>query len=293
MDKAIEKAAVLIEALPYIQRFRDKIVVVKFGGSAMEDPELTQSALRDIVFMECVGMRPVVVHGGGKAITKRLKELDIPTKFINGLRYTCEQTIKVVDEVLHDEVNIGLVEGIRAQGGAARSLSGKNVLKAKRIFSTDKETGARLDLGFVGDIYDIEAGPILQAFEQEVIPVITPLAKDDNGAVLNVNADLAASRVAEILKARKLVFLSDVPGLLRDPADESTVISTVNMDEVEALVASGVISGGMAPKIHSAVRALKAGTNKVHLIDGRIKHSLLLEIFTNSGIGTEIVKSKV
>jgi len=293
MDKAIEKAAVLIEALPYIQRFRDKIVVVKFGGSAMEDPELTQSALRDIVFMECVGMRPVVVHGGGKAITKRLKEMNIPTKFINGLRYTCEQTIKVVDEVLHDEVNIGLVEGIRAQGGAARSLSGKNVLKAKRIFSADKATGERLDLGFVGDIYDIESAPILQAFEQGVIPVITPLAKDDSGAVLNVNADLAASRVAEILKARKLVFLSDVPGLLRDPSDESTVISTVNMDEVESLVASGVISGGMAPKIHSAVRALKAGTNKVHLIDGRIKHSLLLEIFTNSGIGTEIVKSKV
>lgn len=293
MEKAIGKAAVLIEALPYIQRFRGAVVVVKLGGSVMEDPELTASALRDIVFMEIVGMRPVVVHGGGKAITKRMKEMDIPSKFINGMRYTCEKTIKVVDEVLHDEINIGLVETIRSVGGSATSVSGKNVLKARKIHSVDPATGQRVDLGFVGDIYDIDSKPIRDAFENDIIPVITPLGRDEDGNVLNVNADLAASRVAEILKARKLVFISDVPGLLRDRNDESSVISSIRMDAVDDYIRQGIITEGMLPKINSATRALKAGAKKVHMIDGRVRHSLLLEIFTAGGIGTEIVRAGV
>lgn len=290
MDKLINKAAVLIEALPYIQKFRGAIVVIKFGGSAMEDPELTKSTMRDIVFMECVGMKPVVVHGGGKAISAKLKELDIPTKFINGLRYTCEKTIGVVDDVLHNTINRDLLEAISESGGKGTPISGKKFLKGKKINTSCPETGKEVDLGFVGTIANVDTTEIYEALEKELVPVIPPLAIEENGCILNINADIAACKIAQALKARKLVFLSDVPGILSDPKDETSVISTITVNEVDSLIEKGIISGGMAPKIKSAEEALLAGTNKVHIIDGRIQHSLMLEIFTDKGIGTEIVK---
>ena len=292
MQKEIDKAAVLIEALPYIQKFRNEIVVIKFGGSAMEDKELIKKTMRDIVFMECVGMKPVVVHGGGKAISARLKELDIPTNFINGLRYTCEKTIEVVDDVLHNVVNADLINAVKDAGGTGKSLSGKKFLKAEKVTTKCLETGKELDLGFVGNIIDVDTEGIKQALNEDILPVIPPLAIDNEGNTYNINADIAACQIAKALKARKLVFLSDVPGILRDQNDEESVISTITVDEVDDLIKRNIISGGMAPKIKSAEDALLAGTNKVHIIDGRIKHSLMLEIFTDRGIGTEIVKKR-
>ena len=289
MQQIIDKAGVLIEALPYIQKFRGEIVVIKFGGSAMEDKELTASTMRDIVFLECIGMHPVVVHGGGKAITAKLKELNIPSHFVNGLRYTCDNTIKVVDNVLHDEVNSHLIDSIEKAGGQGTQISGKKILKAEKLY-THNEEGSKVDIGFVGDVNNVDICKILEEIEKNIVPVIPPLALDDNGNVYNINADIAACKIAEALKARKLVFLSDVPGIMRDYKDPETVISSINIEEVEGLIEEGIISGGMIPKVTSAVSALKAGTNKVHMIDGRVKHSLLLEMFTDSGIGSEITR---
>lgn len=286
----IGKAATLIEALPYFQTFRDEIIVIKFGGSAMEDPMLIKQTMRDIVFMECVGMKPVVVHGGGKAITAKLKEQNIETRFVNGLRYTCPETLKVVDDVLHNEVNAHLMGGINEAGGKGLQLSGKEIIKAEKMYSTCSETGEQIDIGFVGQIIDVDINPIRKAVDQNILPIIPPLGCDAAGQLYNINADIAACKIAESLHARKLVFLSDVPGILQDANDESSLISSIKMDEVEGLIQNKTITGGMIPKIKSAMSALKAGTNKVHMIDGRIQHSLLLEIFTDSGVGTEIVK---
>ena len=290
MEEYIKKAGVLLEALSYIQNFRDSIVLVKLGGSVMEDEELTSQALKDIVFMEAVGMRPVIVHGGGKAISAKLKEKNVPTRFINGLRYTCEQTINIVDDVLHNTVNNNIVEIIKSHGGRARRLSGKNILKAKKMFTKDLKTGKELELGFVGEVYKATTRPILEIVESDVIPVITPLAVDTKGQIYNVNADIAAAKIAEFLNARKLVYISDVPGILRDVNDNDSVISTIHLKEIKKYIEDGTISGGMLPKINSAIEALKAGTNKVHMVDGRVKHTLLLEIFTDSGVGTQIIK---
>ena len=289
-NHAMARAEVLTEALPYIQKFRDDIVVIKFGGSAMENPELTRRTMRDIVLLEATGMKPVVVHGGGKAITARLKELNIETKFINGLRVTCEKTIAVVDDVLHNTTNRQLVDGIREAGGKGCQISGKKMLRAERLVSRDKETGAELDIGFVGKVVAVDVNPILDALKYGFIPVIAPLAMDFYGQVYNINADMAACDIARSLKARKLVFLSDVPGVLRDPKDEKSLISVIKTSEVGSLIADKVLTGGMLPKIQSSVEAIKAGTKEVHMVDGRIPHSLLLEIFTNSGIGTEIIE---
>lgn len=290
MNKLIGKADVLTEALPYIQQFRDAVAVIKFGGSAMESAELIERTMRDIVLLEAIGMRPVVVHGGGKAITARLKELNIETKFINGLRVTDEKTIGVVDDVLHNQTNRALVEGIAAAGGQGASVSGKKLLRAKKLWSKDAETGEPLDIGFVGEIVAADIRAIQDALAFRVIPVITPLAMDFHGQVYNINADTAACELAKALNARKLVFLSDVPGILRDPKDESSLISVIHTGDVPELISSGVLSGGMLPKIKSCVEALENGVMEVHMIDGRLPHSLLLEVFTTSGVGTQIVK---
>jgi acetylglutamate kinase len=289
MIELIEKASVLIESLPYIQKFRNAIVVVKFGGSAMEDPELIESVLRDVVLMECIGMHPVIVHGGGKAISARLEKMGLPVKRTGGMRHTCDVTIKVVDDVLHNEVNSHLLELLEKHQGKAQRISGKDILKATKMYVKDPETGEDVDVGFVGDVCDVDVSHIKEILNKGEIPVITPLAKDADGHVYNVNADIAAAKIAEALKARKLVYLSDVPGLLECPPDESTLIHSIKTDDVEDYISRGVIAGGMLPKILSAVEALKAGTRKVHMIDGRMKHSLLLEIFTDSGVGTEII----
>ena len=290
MEHLITKADILVEALPYIQKFRNAIIVVKFGGSSMENPELVRSTMRDIVLMECIGFRPVVVHGGGKAISAELKRQNIPVEFINGLRNTCEKTIKVVDCVLHNQINRGLVEMAREAGGNAIGLSGKDILCAQKMLSTDPVSGEKIDIGFVGDITKVNAEPILAALDKGQIPVITPLGRGEDGCVFNINADIAACRIAEAIHARKLVFLSDVPGILRNPSDESSVIPTIVTTQIQQLIKDKVLSGGMLPKIMSSVRALEDGINKVHMIDGRVKHTLLLEIFTDHGVGTEIIR---
>ena len=289
-DSSIAKADVLVEALPYIQKFRAAKMLIKFGGSAMEDAELVRNTMRDVVTMECIGFKPIVVHGGGKAISAELKRQDIPVKFVNGLRHTCERTIQIVDDVLHNKVNRELVQMGKDAGGKVCGLSGKEVLRAQRTWSVTPETGAKEDVGFVGEIVDVNTKPIEEILDRGEIPVITPLGVGEDGTVYNINADVAACRIAAALKTRKLVFLSDVPGILRDPADESSLISTVWTNEIEQLIREKVLSGGMLPKIKSCVEALEAGINKVHMIDGRVRHTLLLEIFTDGGIGTQIVR---
>ncbi|MCP3964925.1 MAG: acetylglutamate kinase [Lentisphaerae bacterium] len=290
MENLINKAKVLVEAMPYIQKFRNEIIVVKFGGSAMEDPELVKATMRDIVLMECIGMRPVVVHGGGKAISAELERKKIKVEFVNGLRRTCSETIKIVDHVLHQHINKSLIEHATSAGGKPQSISGKDILKAQKMTSQCPDTGKHLDIGYVGNIIDVDVDRIFEALESGLIPVIPPLGIGDDGKVYNINADIAACKIAEALKARKLIFLSDVPGVMRDPSDETSVIPSIRSDEVEKLIKEKVITGGMLPKIQSSLHALDAGTNKVHMIDGRTTHSLLLEIFTDKGVGTQIVR---
>jgi acetylglutamate kinase len=289
MEQLIERAAVLIEALPYIQEFRNSVVLVKFGGSAMEDPDITRSVIRDVVFMECAGMKPVIVHGGGKAISAQLKAEGVPTRFVNGLRYTCEKTIRVVDRVLHQQINADLVRVMAELNGKPCAVSGKNVLRAERETTADPATGEPVDLGLVGRVVNVDTEQLRWILNRGEVPVVTPLATDMNGVVYNVNADMAACVVAAQLKANKLVFLSDVPGVLRDAKDETTLISTIQRAEVETLIATGVLTGGMVPKVRSAAEAIDAGVAKVHMIDGRVRHSLLLEMFTDRGVGTQIV----
>lgn len=290
MEKLIGKANVLVEALPYIQRFRHSLVVVKFGGSVMEDPKLVAGAMRDIVMLEAIGIVPVVVHGGGKAISAALQEKGIPVKFVNGLRYTCGETIKVVDDVLHNQVNAQLVELGKNAGGNLCGISGKQVLRAEKTMSVDPVSGVAEDIGFVGNVVGVNTSAIMEAIASGSIPVVTPLGVGADGNVYNINADTAASKIAEALHARKLVFVSDVPGVLSDRNDENSVIPTIRTTDIPELVRSGVLSGGMLPKVQGCVKALDSGINKVHMINGRIPHALLLEIFTEDGVGTQIVR---
>ncbi len=293
MNDLIEKASVLIEALPYFQSFRDEIVVVKFGGSAMEDSEQVEGVLEDIAFMECVGMKLVVVHGGGKAISRGMQADGIDSKFLHGLRVTCERSISVVERVLKHDVNPRIVKMLEQKGASAKSLHGEEILHVIRKTGIDADTGEKIDWGFVGEPGEVDTGPILAMLAEGVIPVITPLGIGEDGKMHNVNADVAAAAVAKALRARKLAFLSDVPGLLRDLQDPGSLISTLNQHEVEMLIEQGVISGGMLPKITSCMAALEAGVRKVHMIDGRMQHSLLLEMFTDKGVGTEILGGTV
>ena len=289
MQKIIEKAEVLIEALPYIQSFRGETIVVKFGGSAMEDKAHADGVLADVTFMECVGMKPVIVHGGGKAISRRMKEQGIEARFVKGLRGTCEETIRVVEKTINEEVNPEIVGTLTKMGAAARGLHGDEVFKVVRKTEVDSKTGEVFDWGYVGEPMEVNTGPILALLQQNLIPVITPLGRGPDGKTHNINADIAAAAVAKALKARKLAFITDVPGLLRDADDAESIMSTLHIGEVEDLIAKGVIDGGMLPKVQSGVEALRAGVRKIHMIDGRMPHSLLLEIFTDNGVGTEIV----
>jgi len=289
MNELIKKASVLIEALPYFQSFRDEIVVVKFGGSAMEDPKHVEGVLEDIAFMECVGMKLVVVHGGGKAISRGMVADGIESKFLHGLRVTCERSIGVVERVLKHDVNPSIVKMLEQKGASARSLHGDEILHVIRMTGVDADTGEKIDWGFVGEPGEVDTDPIIAMFAKGIIPVITPLGIGPDGKMHNVNADVAAAAVAKALKARKLAFLSDVPGVLLDPQDPESLISTLKQDEIQPLIDNGVISGGMLPKINSCLAALEAGVRKVHMIDGRMQHSLLLEMFTDKGVGTEIL----
>ena len=280
MREQINKAAVLVEALPYMQIFRGETFLIKVGGSAMEDEDLVRKLMRDIVFMEVVGINPIIVHGGGKAISKAMRDAGLEAKFVNGLRITDDAAIQIVEQTLSNEVNPGLVDKLQAYDGKAIGLSGRDVFIAERI----------PELGSVGRVSACKTQILEALVSSEHVPVVSPVASEvGGGAPLNVNADLAASALAAHLKAHKLIYLSDVLGVMRDPADPSTLINSITSAESESLIGEGVITGGMIPKVRSANEALSAGVNKIHLIDGRIPHSLLLEVFTKGGIGTQIV----
>lgn len=291
MKTIIAKAKTLVEALPYIQSFRAAVVVVKYGGSTMEEKQNSEYILTDLTFMSCVGMRPVIVHGGGKAISRRMKEAGLQAHFVKGLRVTDSATIALVHEVIQTVINPELVNRLKEKGARARGVPGETVFQVVKRIETDPKTGDTLDWGFVGDIRHVDTAPLDACFQAGDIPVVTPLGRGSDGQLYNLNADDAAAAVAQALKARKLVFLSDVPGLLRNPQDENSIISTLRVGDVGKLVKEGIIDGGMLPKIRSAVNALQSGVRKVHLIDGRLPHSLLLEIYTDAGVGTEIVQN--
>lgn len=284
LTSATEKAGVLVEALPYIKTFHGKRVVIKYGGAAMTDCELKKKVMQDIVLMKYVGMHPVIVHGGGPEINAMLERLDIETKFINGLRVTDRPTMEVVEMVLGGKVNKEIVMGLNASGGKAIGISGKdgNLIQAEPVDSS----GA---MGFTGRVKCINPEIIETVIENGYIPVISPIGTDEKHETYNINADLVAAAVAVAINADKLVLLTDVPGLLRDPADPESLISILKVSEVSDYVADGTIAGGMLPKVRCCVESVTGGVGRTHIIDGRQAHSILLEIFTDQGIGTMVV----
>jgi len=290
MHDLITKAEVLLEALPYIQRFRSQTFVVKYGGSFMDspDPQTRDGVARDILFLEAVGINPVVVHGGGKAITRAMESSGLKAHFIQGQRVTDQEAVNLVEQVLSREINPEIVKTINALGGKARGFSGADLFTCRR-FSPSGPDGERLDLGFVGEVTAVNTDLLRECIRRSITPVISPTARDGDGMIYNCNADVAAAQVAIALKARRLVFMSDVPGLMRDPRDPSTLIPHLQAGEVDALRDAGIVDQGMIPKLESAVAAVKAGVDKVSLVDGRVNHAILLEIFTDAGVGTEVV----
>lgn len=279
----------LIEALPYIQKFRRKVFVIKYGGAAMEEDQIVERFLKDVVFLEAVGIIPVLVHGGGKAISARMRAAGLIPQFHNGLRITEEASIRIVEDTLDRDINPRIVQTIVKYGGQASGLSGRNVFVARRLPPQPGEDGGEVDLGFVGEAAKINARPVRDALRQGAVPVISPIGAQEDGTVLNINADVAAAALASALKAEKLIYVSDVPGIMRDPSARDSLIPSVNSGQIERLIKQKVIAGGMIPKIQSAARALDKGVKKIHMIGGHTAHCLLLEIFTNAGIGTEIV----
>jgi len=286
----IAKAATLLEALPYIQRFRSQTFVVKYGGSFMDspDPQVRDGVARDIVFLEAVGINPVVVHGGGKAITRAMDAAGLKSHFVQGMRVTDEATVNLVEQVLSREINPEIVKTINGLGGKARGFSGTEILACRRLFLAGP-SGEDIDIGFVGEVTAVNTEPLRECIRRSITPVISPTARGEDGRIYNCNADVAAAQAAIALKARRLVFMSDVPGLLRDPKDPSTLITHLQASEADALKKSGVVEKGMIPKVDSAAAAIKSGVEKVSFVDGRVPHAVLLEIFTDAGIGTEVV----
>ena len=285
---ATNKASALIEALPYLQSFRGETFLIKMGGSAMENPDLVKKVMRDIVFLEVSGINPVVVHGGGKAISNAMREAGLEAKFVGGFRVTTPEAMTIVEATLTDTINPGLVSMIREYGGKAAGVPGTDVFLGERIKGIDDD-GEAQDIGRVGCVVGCQLEKMKEALDYEIVPVISPVASElATGKPLNVNADLAAAALAKALKASKLIYLSDVPGVLQNKEDTTSLIPSINPTEAKMLMEKGVIAGGMLPKINSALDALESGVGKVHFIDGRTPHSLLLEIFTKSGIGTEV-----
>jgi acetylglutamate kinase len=284
------KAEVLLEALPYIHDFRGSTFVVKYGGSFMDDPDPTgrTRVAHDIAFFAAVGINVVVVHGGGKAITRAMADSGLKANFINGLRVTDAETIALVKKTLDEVVNKDVCDAIAGARGKPKGMPGDTVLVCQKL--TVDDDGNPVDLGFVGDVTEVKVKLIKKEIADGFVPVISPVAEGYDGKPYNINADLAAGRVASALRARRLVYMSDVPGLLANPADPESLISTLKPSQVEDLKKKGVIDKGMRPKVQSAIRALQEGVQRVHFIDGRLPHSLLLEIFTDKGIGTEIVQ---
>ena len=289
VEELISKSEVLLEALPYIQRFRGSIFVIKYGGSFMDDPDpkVRARVATDIAFFAAVGIHAVVVHGGGKAITRAMAEAGLKAEFIKGQRVTDEATVRIVKETLDETVNADVCRLIADAGARPLGMPGDSVLVCRKLSIDDD--GGPIDLGYVGEVTQVNVKVIKKAIAGGYVPVISPVAKGQDGRPYNVNADLVAGKVASALLARRLVYMSDVPGVLADFSDPASLISSLRISEVEPLKQRGVIDKGMRPKIHSAMRALEAGVKRVHFIDGRMHHSLLLEIFTDKGIGTEIV----
>lgn len=286
----ISKGDALLEALPYLQRYRGKIFVIKYGGSFMDapDPAARDGVARDIVFLAAAGIHPVVVHGGGKAITRAMEQAGLKATFVQGLRVTDDATAEVVERVLSQEINPEIVAAINRLGGKAVGFSGTSIFTAQKLWL--ESAGEKLDAGFLGEVVSVRIEPIQECLANATIPVCSPTALGEDSRIYNCNADTAAAETAIALRACRLIFMSDVPGVMRNPADPASVISRLSAAEVETLKKSGVIDKGMIPKTDSAVKALRAGVDKVSFVDGRIPHSILLEIFTNEGIGTELVQ---
>ena len=291
MEDAVRKAAVLIEALSWIRRFRGRYVVIKLGGSALEEEAAVKSFLTDVIFMRTVGMYPILVHGGGKAISKAMSEAGIEPHFVHGRRYTDEKTLEIATSVLANEISESLALEIRTQGAQAEPLhfGTRNCLRGEQL-TLQADDGSAIDLGHVGYVTDIDQGLLAEVCQSDAIPVIPSVALDASGQKLNVNADTAAAALARILKAEKLVFLSDVPGIFLDRHDPGTLVSHLETERCRALIEDGTIDSGMVPKVDAALEALASGVGKVHIVDARLPHSILLEIYSDKGIGTEIVK---
>ncbi len=290
MHDLVSKAATLLEALPYIQEFNGATFVIKYGGSFMDspDPAVRNGVARDIVFLEAVEINPVVVHGGGKAITRAMESAGLTAQFVQGQRVTDEATVAVVDRVLSREINPEIVRSIQQLGGLAQGFSGADIFTCRKLL-LEGSHGEKLDIGFVGEVIGVNLAPLQDCIARGVTPVISPMARGEDGHLYNCNADVAAAQAAIALKAQRLVFMSDVPGLLCNPPDTATLITHLQTSEVPALKQAGVVDKGMIPKVDSAVAALRAGVQKVSFVDGRVNHAVLLEIFTDAGVGTEVV----
>ncbi len=284
LDKYLSKAEVLIEALPYIQRFNRKVIVVKYGGSAMVDEELKKRVIEDVTLLKLVGFKPIIVHGGGKEISSMVKRLGMEPKFVNGLRVTDEETMDVAEMVLN-KVNKSLVQLVQSLGVRAIGISGKD----GGLLQVDKKYSDGQDIGFVGDIKKVDPKILYDLLEKDFLPIVAPIGLDDNFDTYNINADDAACAIAKAVSAEKLAFLTDIEGLYKDINDKSSFISRLTADEADQLISDGFIGGGMLPKLNNCTQAIRNGVNRVHILDGRIPHCLLLEIFTNEGIGTAIV----
>ncbi|MFP4005744.1 MAG: acetylglutamate kinase [Candidatus Hadarchaeia archaeon] len=280
----VDKTSILLEALPYIQKFYGKILVIKFGGSLLEEIELRDSILRDLVLLKFIGIKPVVIHGGGSEISKEMEKIGKKPEFVEGLRVTDEETIDIIHKSLGGKINKELVLVIQKHGGSAIGISGidGNLVLAERM------SGERKELGYVGEVSKINPKIINYLLDEDFIPVIASIGADENGTSLNLNADHVAAELASAMKAEKLIFLTDVPGVLEDPEREDSLISTLNMGEAKELVESETITEGMIPKVNSCLSSLKSGVNRTHIINGKTPHALLLELLTESGIGTMI-----
>lgn len=281
MNELLSKAEVLIEALPYIQKFNRKIIVVKYGGSAMSNPELQRNVIKDVTLLKLVGFKPIIVHGGGKEISRWIEKVGKEPEFVNGLRVTDAETMEIAEMVL-GKVNKSLVTMVQELGVKAVGISGKDggLLKCEKKYSDGK------DIGFVGNITGVDTKILLDLLEKDFLPIVSPIGIDDDFTTYNINADDAACAIAKAVKAEKLAFLTDVEGVYKDFNDKSTFISHLTASEAEELIDSGVIGGGMLPKLNNCTDAIKEGVSRVHILDGRIAHCLLLEIFTNEGVGT-------
>lgn len=281
MNELLSKAEVLIEALPYIQKFNRKIIVVKYGGSAMSNPELQRNVIKDVTLLKLVGFKPIIVHGGGKEISRWIEKTGKKPEFVNGLRVTDDETMEIAEMVL-GKVNKSLVTMVQELGVKAVGISGKDggLLKCEKKYSDGK------DIGYVGNVTGVDTKILLDLLEKDFLPIVSPIGIDENFTTYNINADDAACAIAKAVQAEKLAFLTDVEGVYRDFNDKSTFISHLTASEADELIESGVIGGGMLPKLNNCTDAIKEGVSRVHILDGRIAHCLLLEIFTNEGVGT-------